>query len=274
MKKWYLLFTFFFPLSLFAQKAPAADPEWTRINKVCDQVLTHIADSKRQEAMELIWMNTSIMGQEELDTIAARMEQSYPAIIVSASNVRQPLLVHEREITGFARERLYMLRLDRDCLFVFMQLYKGAGKWQFSNFNVTDELPLKYYSSMGAPIPDADKKQIDLHCDRFMKFLSEGKVHEAFGELGSIGSSALDAQEAETQSIVTEYFPGFGKFLGYKLIQELKVNNCMTKRFYSYSFEQFFLVFTFTTYKGNTGWRIAAFEFNAVLPSELMKKSQ
>lgn len=263
------------PHLLWAQKAPAQDPGLLKINSICDQVMKHFADGKRQEAMELVWMNTTFLGQQEVDTLAAILDRAVPADRIAQNSLRNPVLISDLEISGFIRERYYLLRLDKGFQFYRFRLYKGKDNWGFSDFSVLEDLPMIAAKELQAPAAASAKAAVDRQCDLFMKFFAEGKIHQAFLELyrnSKEAGSDMDAMEAQVQSIVDEYFPVFGKVLDYKLQKEYSINEFLSRRYYSFRMEQMYFVFNFYIYKGAGDWRVATLDFNSDLPEALFKR--
>ena len=110
-----------------------------------------------------------------------------------------------------------------------------------------------------------ESESINQVCDNFMQLFSKGNFKEAIGLLKDnsiIADSTLDALQPTIETQISNSVQSYGKITGFEHVRDFSTNGLIIQRIYLLKFEQYFLKFSFTIYKGSKGWTITNFEYN------------
>ncbi len=115
---------------------------------------------------------------------------------------------------------------------------------------------------------DKDKERIDKVCDIFMEMFADGKTADALELLKKntvMTASSIDTLKLAITNQINEYFPAYGRILSANFVIERNIKDYIAKRFYILRFDNYYLKFDFTLYKGSNGWTITAFKYDEEL---------
>jgi len=115
---------------------------------------------------------------------------------------------------------------------------------------------------------DKNRDEVNSACDKFMTLYSKGQYDEAVDLLrrySVLESDRLDTLNVTIKRQADRFLPVYGKVLSSEFIIERKVKDFISKRFYVLKFEKYPMKFDFTLYKGSSGWKIVAFDYDESL---------
>jgi hypothetical protein len=117
-------------------------------------------------------------------------------------------------------------------------------------------------------IKNLDSEQINQVCDNFMQLFSKSNFKEGIALLKKnsvIPDSTFDTMLPTIETQISNSVQAYGKITGFEHVRDFSTNGLIIQRIYLLKFEQFFLKFSFTIYRGTKGWTITSFEYNVNL---------
>ena len=116
-------------------------------------------------------------------------------------------------------------------------------------------------------IKDAEKEKIEQQCDAIMQAFRDDSVDEAMAMLKKnsvISEEMVDTLHAQ---IVNQrpMFLSYGKPISFDFVQERKIKDYVSRRYYVIRYEKTYLPFAFTVFKTAYGWKITHFRYSSDL---------
>ena len=118
---------------------------------------------------------------------------------------------------------------------------------------------------------DSEKARIVRLCETFMQNFRDAKLLAAMDILRNNSIISKESIDELYKQIISQesVFIRYGKVMSYEFVEEKKVKEFLSKRFYLLRFEHYYSVFQFTIYKGSNGWTITHFKFDDELAEVL-----
>lgn len=118
---------------------------------------------------------------------------------------------------------------------------------------------------------EPDKARIVNLCESFMQNFRDTKLLAAMDILRDNSIISRESIESLYNQIISQegIFRRYGTVQSYEFIEERRITDGLSKRYYILRFENYYSIFRFTIFKTTKGWRITHFKFDDDL-SELL----
>jgi hypothetical protein len=113
--------------------------EETKINKVCDSVLSLFKNGKYDDISNILKSN-SFIDEPMIDTLQQNLAIQMQLANSNYGDLISFEFIIERKVNDFIKKRIYVLKFRKYFLKFDITLYKPESKWMITNIDCNDEV--------------------------------------------------------------------------------------------------------------------------------------